>query len=84
MLFRSFVPLSPSTFDYLVTLARHAPTPVSYEALVMQSQGYELTRVEAQEMVRWRIHELRQALEPDPEHLQYVITVRGTGYRLAI
>ena len=77
------ISLPPSAFDYLVTLVRHAPNPVSYETLVMQSQGYEMSRAEAQEIVRWRIHQLRQALEPDPENPHYILTERGMGYRLA-
>jgi DNA-binding response OmpR family regulator len=82
MVEEKYIPLSPSNFDYLVTLVRHCPNPVSYEEMVKQAQGYELTRSEAQEMARWRIHELRKALEPDPKHPRYIITMRGHGYRL--
>ena len=61
-----YVPLSPSNFDYLVTLLRHAPEPVPYQTLVRESQGYDLSRAEAREISRWQIHELRKALEEDP------------------
>lgn len=74
--------LAPSAFDYLVTLVRHAPAPVPYQALVMQSQGYDVSRSEAQTMVRWRIHQLRQVVEPDPSTPRYILTERGVGYRL--
>ena len=77
-----YIPLSPSNFDYLTTLVRHSPNAVSYEVLVRESQGYDLTRNEAREMSRWRIHELRKAFEPDPKNPKYLITVRGSGYRL--
>jgi DNA-binding response OmpR family regulator len=77
-----FVPLSPSNFDYLVTLIRHSPNPITYERMVREAQGYNLTRIEAQEMARWRIHELRKSIEPDPKKPRYIITVRGHGYRL--
>ena len=77
------VTLSPTAFNYLVTLVRHSPSPVSYETLVMESQGYKASLIEAREMVRWRIHELRKALEPNPRHPRYIITVRNVGYRLA-
>jgi two-component system KDP operon response regulator KdpE len=83
MLDGRLIPLPPSAFDYLVTLVRHAPNPVPFETLVMQSQGYEMSRAEAQEMARWRIHQLRQALEPDPQNPRYILTERGMGYRLA-
>jgi DNA-binding response OmpR family regulator len=76
------LPLPPSAFDYLVTLLRHAPEAVSPEVLVMQSQGYYVTRSEAQAMVRWRIHQLRQAVEADPSQPRYLLTERGVGYRL--
>ena len=60
------VSLPPSTFDYLVTLMRHSPNPVAYDTLVKESQGYqEISRIEAKEMTRWQIHELRKALEVD-------------------
>jgi DNA-binding response OmpR family regulator len=74
--------LPPSTFDYLVTLVRHSPNGVSYQTLVEESQGYHLSRAEAREMVRGRIHELRKALELDMRHPELVITVRDVGYRL--
>jgi DNA-binding response OmpR family regulator len=71
-------------FDYLVTLLRHAPKAVTYKTLVKESQAYEVDLVEARETARWRIHELRKVIEVDPKHPQYILTVRGTGYRLAI
>lgn len=74
--------LSPTAFDYLVTLLRHSPNPVPYDVLVLESQGYQSSIAEAREMARWRIHELRKALEPNPQQPQYIITVRSVGYRL--
>lgn len=78
------VPLSGAAFDYLLALARHAPAPVSFQALVFEAQGYQVTRPEAQDMVRWWVHQLRKAVEPDAEQPQYILTVRGTGYRLVL
>ena len=76
------VTLSPTTFDYLVTLVRHSPDPVSHEDLVMESQGFTSSPAEARDIARWRIHEIRKAIEPDTKNPKYIITVRGTGYRL--
>jgi DNA-binding response OmpR family regulator len=73
--------LPPTTFDYLVTLVRHSPNPVTYESLVQESQGYNLTRMEAREMAGWHIHQLRKALESNRGQPQMVITVRNVGYR---
>jgi DNA-binding response OmpR family regulator len=49
---------------------------------VVESQGYKTTPVEAREMARWRIHELRKAFEADTRNPTYIITVRDVGYRL--
>jgi len=77
--------LPPSTFDFLVTLVRHSPQPVTYEKLVLESQGYQhLSRAEAREISRWQMHEIRRLLEPDPRHPQLIITVRDFGYRLVV
>ena len=84
MLDEKYVQLSPSNFDYLATLLRHSPNPVTYEVLVRESQGYDLTRTEAREMARWRIHELRKAIEVDQKNPKQLITVRGSGYRLVV
>ncbi len=77
--------LPPSTFEYLVTLVRHSPQPVTYEKLVSESQGYQnVSRAEAREIARWQMHEIRKVLEPDPRHPQLIITVRDLGYRLVV
>jgi DNA-binding response OmpR family regulator len=77
--------LPPSTFEYLVTLVRHSPHPVTYEKLVLESQGYQhVSRVEAREITRWQMHEIRKVLESDPRHPQSLITVRDLGYRLVV
>ena len=79
------ISLPPSTFDYLATLVRHSPQPVSYDTLVLESQGYQgLSRIEAKEITRWQMHEIRKALEEDVRHPRLVITVRDVGYRLVI
>jgi DNA-binding response OmpR family regulator len=79
------ISLPPSTFDYLTTLVRHSPQPVSYDTLVLESQGYQgLSRIEAKEITRWQIHEIRKALEEDLRHPRIVITVRDVGYRLVV
>lgn len=76
------IALPPTSFDYLVTLARHSPNPVDFETLVMEAQGYILSRAEAREMVRGQIHELRKSIEDEPSSPRYLITVRDIGYRL--
>jgi DNA-binding response OmpR family regulator len=74
--------LPPTSFDYLMVLARHTPNVVDYQTLVSEAQGYETDPHEAQELTKWHIHHIRQAIEPDARNPIFVINVRGTGYRL--
>ncbi len=71
--------LPPTSFDYLLVLARHAPDIVDYQTLVAEAQGYQAEAREAQELTKWHIHQLRQAFDKDAS---YLINVRGKGYRL--
>lgn len=84
MLNGRYVPVNGISFDYLCTLLRHAPKTVAYKTLVKESQGYEVANAEARDLARWRIHELRKLIEADPQRPEYILTVRGTGYRLAV
>ena len=84
MLNGKYIPVTGIYFDYLSTLLRHAPKAVEYKTLVKESQGYDVAIAEARDLARWRIHELRKFIETDPERPQYILTVRGTGYRLVI
>jgi len=74
--------LPPTSFDYLLVLARHAPEVVDPQTLVTEAQGYQVEAHEAQELVKWHIHHIRQAIEPDTRQPKYLFTVRGVGYRL--
>lgn len=78
------VNLPPTSFDYLLVLARHTPNIVDYQTLVSEAQGYVTDTREAQELTKWHIHHIRQAIEPDKRNPVHVINVRGTGYRLVI
>jgi DNA-binding response OmpR family regulator len=74
--------IPPTSFDYLLVLARHAPAVVDYQTLVAEAQGYQADAREAQELTKWHIHQLRQAIEKDARNPSFLINVRGTGYRL--
>lgn len=71
-----------TSFDYLLSLARHSPDVVSYQTLVAEAQGYQADIHEAQELTKWHIHQLRQAIELDNHNPSFLINVRGAGYRL--
>lgn len=72
----------PTSFDYLLVLARHAPDVVDYQTLVAEAQGYQTDTREAQELTKWHIHQLRQIIEKDARNPVRLLNVRGTGYRL--
>ncbi len=76
------VNLPPTSFDYLLVLARHSPNSVDYQTLVTEAQGYQTNAREAQELTKWHIHQLRQAIEEDAHAPKFLINVRGLGYRL--
>jgi len=71
-----------TSFSYLQVLARHSPNVVKYQMLVAEAQGYQADPREAQELTKWHIHQLRQAIEQDAHAPSFLINVRGTGYRL--
>ncbi len=76
------VGISPTAFDYLVVLAKHSPNLVDYKTMAKEAQGYQVEAHEAQEIVKWHVYHIRQAIEPDPQNPKYLINVRGSGYRL--
>lgn len=76
------VSLAPTSFDYLLVLVRHSPNVVDYQTLVTEAQGYQADAREAQELTKWHIHNIRQAIESDAHNPIHVINLRGIGYRL--
>ena len=73
------IALNRHEFDILVYLARHPGWVRSKE------QIYEAVWIEEVEnyenAVMWCISRLRKKLEPDPDRLQYIHTVKGVGYK---
>lgn len=76
--------LPPTDFNYLLVLARHAPSVVEYQTLVTEAQGFQTDAREAQDLSKWHIHHIREMIEPDAQHPTFIINVRGTGYRLVV
>ncbi|MFQ5854956.1 MAG: response regulator transcription factor [Anaerolineae bacterium] len=75
--------LTPTEFALLTYLMRNAERVIGHQELVREVQGYETEVWEARELIKYHIHTLRQKLEPDPSHPQYIHTVRGLGYKLS-
>ena len=72
--------LSPKEYDLLVFLARNRGLVFNREQLLEKVWGYDYagdTRT-VDVHIRW----LRQKIEADPQKPEYLITVRGTGYKL--
>jgi DNA-binding response OmpR family regulator len=79
-----FIPLPSRAFDTLVTLARHAPSPISVERLALETFPLSLRPAKTARLVRRQIHLLRCRLEPNPYHPKYILRVPPSGYRLSI
>ena len=72
--------LTPKEYDLLAFLARNRGFVFSREQLLEKVWGYDYagdTRT-VDVHIRW----LRQKIEPDPQKPKYLITIRGTGYKL--
>lgn len=76
--------LPPSSYDYFLVLARHAPEVVSYQMLVTEAQGYRAGLSESRELSRWHVHVIRQSFEIDPASPRLLLNVRGQGYQLLL
>jgi len=72
--------LSPKEFDLLAFLAENKGLVFSREQLLEKVWGYDYAgdsrTVDVH--IRW----LRQKIETDPTQSKYLVTVRGTGYKL--
>ncbi|MFP4346556.1 MAG: response regulator transcription factor [Anaerolineales bacterium] len=75
--------LTAGEYDLLLCLLRHAPRVLDPRKIVEETRGFECTLSEARDLIRWQIYLLRQKLEPDPAHPQFILNVRGKGYMWA-
>lgn len=74
--------LSPKEFDLLTYLAANKGRVFSRDSLLEKVWGYDYagdTRT-VDVHIRW----LRQKIEADPAHPQYILTVRGVGYKFEV
>ena len=73
------IALNRHEFDILVYLARHPGWVRSKEQIYEAVWTEEVENYE--NAVMWCISQLRKKLEPDPDRLQYIHTVKGVGYK---
>lgn len=75
--------VTPSEFNLIVHLLRNDDRVISPEELVEVVRGYKPEDViEARQIIKWYIHRLRQKVEQDSSHPEYILNVRGIGYRI--
>jgi len=72
------VPMSPLEFDLLRAFAEHPNRALSRERILSLSQQREWDPFDRS--VDLRIMRLRKKIEPDPDHPQYIKTIRNEGY----
>lgn len=74
--------LTPTEFDLLAYLAAHQNRVVSCQELVTEVRGYTTDEVEAREVMRPHVSNLRRKLRQLGGYGKLVVNVRGIGYRL--
>jgi two-component system response regulator RegX3 len=72
------VELTPTEFDVIKLLIRHAGRVLSTNAILTRVWGPD--QIHDPDLVKHYIYQLRQKIEPDPTSPRYLHTVRGRGY----
>jgi DNA-binding response OmpR family regulator len=78
-----WVALPPIQYRLLLVLARRAGETIGCQELLRTVWGYDAGEIEARELVKVHIRQIRRRLGLDPEKHQYIHSVRGFGYVLA-
>jgi DNA-binding response OmpR family regulator len=71
--------LTPKEFNLLGVLVRNAGRVVTRNELVTEAWGDEYA--DAIDSLKLYVHYLRQKLEVNPDRPEYILTLRGVGYR---
>ncbi len=78
-----WVTLPPIQYRLLLTLAKRTGEVIGCQELLRLVWGYEAGEIEARELVKVHIRQIRRRLGLDPERHHYIHSVRGFGYMLA-
>ncbi|MBL8147661.1 MAG: response regulator transcription factor [Anaerolineae bacterium] len=73
------IELTPTEYDLLFTLSRHNGRVLSRQQLIEHVWGYNYFGDER--IIDVHIRRLRLKIEDDSQQPQYIVTVRGAGYR---
>lgn len=76
------VALSSGEFELLLYFARRHEQVISPNQLARDVIGFDCSTIEARELVKARVHKLRQKIEPVPSDPRWLLSVRGVGYVL--
>ncbi len=71
--------LTPKEFNLLGVLVKNAGRVVTRAELVTEAWGEEYG--DAIDSLKLYVHYLRQKVEVNPERPEYILTLRGVGYR---
>ena len=74
------IDLTTTEFRLLHQLARHPNRPFSRPALIEAVMGYDAS-IGSERIIDVHIRHLREKIEPDPANPQWIVTVRGIGYK---
>ena len=75
------VDLTPTEYELLLFMAKRAGRILSTDIIFDYVWPYDADA--GLESVKWYIWRLRNKIEDDPSHPQYILTDRGIGYRFA-
>ena len=78
-----WVHLPPIQYRLLLALAQRAGEVIDCQELLRLVWGYDAAEVEARELVKVHIRQIRRRLGLDPERHHYIHSIRGFGYMLA-
>jgi Response regulators consisting of a CheY-like receiver domain and a winged-helix DNA-binding domain len=75
------VSLSPTEFNILAQLGQKAGQIISMQELAEFNFPTSHDDWDAQDTIRVHIKNIRKKIEPDPSNPQYIVNIRGVGYR---
>lgn len=78
-----FIELTRREVDLLIYLIHHAERPVSRQELLKEVWGYQNPDIDTR-TVDIHMTKLRKKIEVNPEKPEFILTIRGEGYRIAI
>jgi DNA-binding response OmpR family regulator len=73
--------LTPTEFRLLVTLMKRSNRPHTFQELATVTHGHDVDVMEARDLLKSHMGRLRQKLGQAPDGGDYIVNVRGIGYK---